>query len=205
MAAILLVAVDTDRATWTIQYMFYNLSKYTSGHRQHRRLHIIVKAITSSSSLVTCPHRRSQYFGMGAPNYASVTVLQTFETFAGGLGALWARQQLPDSRVEPQSDIQIAKQRWHCIWGAFCKCCKPQIHWYEYMIYIKCRWNVLYSDERTRLKCLITQGAKPGFWVKTGTACCKRFDAKKHIYTYLGTNCTWTTLTDFCWKFVGTI
>ena len=50
-----------------------------------------------------------------------------------------------------------------------------------------------------------TQGAKPGFWVKTGTACCKRFDAKKHIYTYLGTNCTWTTLTDFCWKFVGTI
>ena len=50
-----------------------------------------------------------------------------------------------------------------------------------------------------------TQGAKPGFWVKTGTACCKRFDAKKHIYTYLGTNYTWTTLTDFCWKFVGTI
>ena len=43
------------------------------------------------------------------------------------------------------------------------------------------------------------------FLVKTGTACCKRFDAKQHIYTYLGTKCTWTTLTDLCWKFVGTI
>ena len=29
---------------------------------------------------------------------------------------------------------------------------------------------------------MYTQRAKPGFWVKTGTACCKRFDAKKHLY-----------------------
>ena len=48
-------------------------------------------------------------------------------------------------------------------------------------------------------------GSQTWFLVKTGTACCKRFDAKKRIYTYLGTNCTWTTLTDFCWKFVGAI
>ena len=33
----------------------------------------------------------------------------------------------------------------------------------------------------------ITQGAKPGFWVKTGTACCKRFDAKK-TYLYISRN-----------------
>ena len=63
----------------------------------------------------------------------------------------------------------------------------------------------LFYSVHTKCIMLYTQGAKPGFWVKTGTACCKRFDAKKHIYTYLGTNCTWTTLTDFCWKFVGTI
>ena len=37
------------------------------------------------------------------------------------------------------------------------------------------------------------------------TACCKRSVGKNRIYIHLGTKCAWTTLTDFCWKFVGTI
>ena len=45
-------------------------------------------------------------------------------------------------------------------------------------------------------------GSQTSFGV---TACCKRSVGKNRIYIHLGTKCAWTTLTDFCWKFVGTI
>ena len=47
-------------------------------------------------------------------------------------------------------------------------------------------------------------GSQTSFGV---TACCKRSVGKNRIYIglHLGTKCAWTTLTDFCWKCVGTI
>ena len=45
-------------------------------------------------------------------------------------------------------------------------------------------------------------GSQTSFGV---TACCKRSVGKNRIYIHLETKCAWTTLTDFCWKFVGTI
>ena len=45
-------------------------------------------------------------------------------------------------------------------------------------------------------------GSQTSFGV---TACCKRYVGTNRIYIHLGTKCAWTTLTDFCWKFVGTI
>ena len=43
MATILLVAIDTDRSTWTIQYMFYNM-QHTSGSHQKKFYQIVQKA-----------------------------------------------------------------------------------------------------------------------------------------------------------------
>ena len=41
MAAILLVAIYTDRSTWTIQYMFYNMH-HTSGN-DSKQFYLIVQ------------------------------------------------------------------------------------------------------------------------------------------------------------------
>ena len=61
---------------------------------------------------------------------------------------LWALQQSAKSWVEPQSEIKIAKNVGEMTFeGGFCKCCLPQIHWYDVH---KCRRNVLHSDERTQ-------------------------------------------------------
>ena len=43
MAAILTVAIDTDRSTWTIQYMFYNMH-HTSGSHYKMFFQIVKKA-----------------------------------------------------------------------------------------------------------------------------------------------------------------
>ena len=58
------------------------------------------------------------------------------------------------------------------------------------------------AQAKPACKHTIYLGSQTSFGV---TACCKRSVGRNCIYIHLGTKCAWTTLTDFCWKFVGTI
>ena len=69
----------------------------------------------------------------------------------------------------------------------------------EHPSFFSARWNTYTNPD---LAFAVYLGSQTSFGV---TACCKRYVGKNRIYIHLGTKCAWTTLTDFCWKFVGTI
>ena len=83
------------------------------------------------------------------PGHASV--LHTFEAVVGRWKSGRVVSAPSVGRViwmEPQSEIKIENrlvkwhlEKWH-LGSFFCKCCQPQIRWYD--IY-RCRWNVLHS------------------------------------------------------------
>ena len=87
-------------------------------------------------------HRPGFLFGGGGTRLTTPSLASVVHTFEAVVGS-WGSVSAPESWVEPHSEIKIAKkldEMIYFLWEDFCKCCQPQIHWYDIHKLVKKTW-----------------------------------------------------------------